>query len=267
MNATLATLIGKLSEPRFNETKVIPWGAPVPSFGDVSASRVATLGINPSNREFVDALGMELDGADRRFQTLRSLGIASWNDVNRGHFELILDSCRAYFNRNPYDGWFRRLDTLLGSTRFSFYRAGRRQACHLDLIPYATQCKWTELSGRERTLLLQHAGNTLGHLLRESPVQMVILNGNSVVKQFQQLSGIELIKQYKSGWTLPRRSAIGVAGFSYHGQVRSVSGVGLGREILVVGYNHNIQSSFGVTNQVIEAIRDWIGQIASEALA
>jgi hypothetical protein len=49
--------------------------------------------------------------------------------------------------------------------------------------------------------------------------------------------------------------------------VHTLSGVSLPNEILVLGYNHNLQSSYGVTNEAISAIRDWISQVVSEAAA
>ena len=39
-----------------------------------------------------------------------------------------------------------------------------------------------------------------------------------------------------------------------------MSGIVLGRKILVLGFNHNIQSSFGVTTKVIQEIRSWIAE-------
>src|SRR3954451_1613485 len=107
MHTALATLIDRLDSSVASTTDVIPWGCPVPSFGDLSNSRVATLGLNPSNREFVDELGNELQGSYRRFHTLKSLGLRSWSDADARHLRLILESCRAYFSGNPYDKWFR----------------------------------------------------------------------------------------------------------------------------------------------------------------
>src|SRR6266849_5010343 len=144
MNTMLSKLVERLGDSTLSEANVIPWSSPVPSFGDVSRSRVATLGLNPSNREFVDALGNELDGPLRRFHTLRSLRLARWSDVSVPQLRLILDSCRAYFFRNPYHTWFGRLDHLISGTRASFYDRAAT-ACHLDLVPYATSCKWIEL--------------------------------------------------------------------------------------------------------------------------
>lgn len=265
MRVALSTLIDRLDDQEFSDTNIIPWGSPVPSFGDLRNSKVATLGLNPSNREFVDVNGNELDGEFRRFHTLASLGINQWSDTNPDHLELIENSCVTYFHRNPYDGWFRKLDYLISGTEISYYNASA-PACHLDLIPYATACKWTELSPDQRSSLMSLADDTLGLLLRESPVRLIILNGISVVEQFQNLAGIEFEKQEKRSWALPRRSRQDVKGFSYKGVVRSLSGVELRQELLVLGFNHNIQSSFGITAKVTASIRNWITNAASKVL-
>jgi hypothetical protein len=264
MHTTLTTLIDRLDSPALAGTDVIRWGCPVPSFGDLSSSRVATLGLNPSNREFVDELGDELQGPLRRFHTLKSLGLTSWADVDARHLRLILESCRTYFLGNPYDGWFKRLDEVVLGAKASFYDPARR-ACHLDLIPYATSGKWTELTVRQRSSLLAVAADTLGLLLRDSPVRIVILNGKSVVERFQDVAGISLERHRVSGWSLPRQPGRDVPGFAYTGVVRALAGISLHHDILVLGYNHNLQSSFGVTKTVVRAIRDWISQAVNEA--
>jgi len=263
MDAMLSTLVNCLDHAALRGTNVIPWSCPVPSFGDLSKSRVATVGLNPSNREFVDDLGNELDGSSRRFHTLKSLRLDRWVDANARHLQLIVDSCRVYFRKNPYNGWFRRLDDIVSGTKASYYDASAK-ACHLDLIPYATLCKWTALTRHQRSLLLTASGDTLGVLLRDSPIRLLILNGNSVVEQFQKISGIRLEKQAMRDWSLPRSSHSGVTGFAYKGSVRDLSGVRLERDVLVLGFNHNIQSSFGVTTQVIAAIRRWVARAAGE---
>jgi hypothetical protein len=259
MHTTLTTLIDRLDSPGIAGTQVIRWGCPVPSFGDLANSRVATLGLNPSNREFMDESGNELDGHLRRFHTLNSLGLRSWEEVDARHLSLILESCRSYFLRNPYDTWFKRLDQVVSAANASFYDAARA-ACHLDLIPYATSRKWTELTPRQRSSLMQVTADTLGLLLRDSPVRILLLNGQSVVSKFQEIAGIRLEREEMAGWTLPREQKPEVAGFSYRGRVEAISGINLGHEVLVLGYNHNLQSSFGVTKSVIQAIRDWISK-------
>lgn len=237
----------------------------MPSFGDLSRSTVATLGLNPSNREFVDDLGNELDGSVRRFHTLRSLGIKRWSEASETHSEMIVDMCRYYFSRNPYDRWFKKLDQVIAGTCASYYSA-TAPACHLDLIPFATACKWTSLTRNQRAMLLENAGDTLGLLLADSPIRLLILNGRSVVEQFEDLAGIQLDAEQMKGWALPRRRCTGVAGFAYRGVVRRLAGIQLESEIVVLGFNHNIQSSFGVTGKVIDAIRLWIAKAAAEVL-
>jgi hypothetical protein len=263
MHSTLTTLINRLASSAISGTDVIQWGCPVPSFGDLSSSRVATLGLNPSNREFVDESGNELQGKLRRFHTLKSLGLASWSEADARHLQLIIESCRAYFLGNPYDRWFKKLDQIVLGANASYYDASC-QACHLDLIPYATARKWTELTPQQRSSLLAIAGDTLGLLLRDAPVRVLILNGRSVVEHFQDISGIYLESQEMPKWSLPRQSKPDVTGIAYKGVVDTLSGIELGHNVLVLGFNHNIQSSFGVTTEVIHAIRAWIAKASKE---
>jgi hypothetical protein len=154
---------------------------------------------------------------------------------------------------------------VLSATGTSFYD-GLFPACHLDLIPFATACKWTELESAQRTRLLRIAGDTLALLIQHSPVRLLVINGQSVVDHFQQLAGIRLERLDMPEWTLPRLSGVGVAGVAYRGFVDELSGLPLSNRVLVLGYNHNLQSSFGVTNEVIGAIRRWVGMQAREAL-
>jgi hypothetical protein len=263
MYSTLTTLIDRLDSSAVSGTDVIRWGSPVPSFGDLSNAAVATLGLNPSNREFVDESGDELEGVSRRFHTLRSLGLSSWEEVDARHLHMIIESCRSYFQGNPYDTWFKKLDQVISGTNASYY-SSTSCACHLDLIPYATSRKWTELSPQQRSSLLGSAGDTLGLLLRDSPVRILILNGRSVVEQFQDIAGVCLETEVMPTWSLPRQARPDVRGVSYRGVIDTLSGIALGRDVLVLGFNHNIQSSFGVTTEVIRAIRSWITQSVEE---
>lgn len=263
MHTALTTLIDRLDRPEMSGTDVIHWGAPVPSFGDLSRARVATLGLNPSNREFVDDQGGELQGAHRRFHTLNSLGLKSWADVDSRHLYLIMDSCRTYFLGNPYDRWFKRLDQIIADTEVSYYNTSA-PACHLDLIPYATVRKWADLTFQQRSSLLRMAGDTLALLLRDSPVRVLILNGASVVDHFQQITGISLRRCEMNEWTLHRENNHNVLGFGYEGFVTSLCGVRLSDRVLVLGYNHNIQSSFGISTNIVTAIRRWVAQRVSK---
>lgn len=243
---------------------VIRWGSPVPSFGDLSSSLIATLGLNPSNREFVDVDGTELEGPNRRFHTLRSLHLRDWSDIRDHHLDMIAESCRHYFLRNPYT-WFSPLNEIISGTSASYY-GGRIGACHLDLIPYATACKWTALTSYQRRILLEFAGDTLGLLLRSSPIRVIVLNGKTVIDNFERITGVHLEREEMSDWTLPRKSGRGVKGVAFSGNINAIAGVKLARRITALGFNHNIQSSYGVTNQVKESISAWISNSARGCL-
>ncbi len=263
MESALSTMIDRMGMPNVAGSGIIPWACPVPSFGGLGPSPVATLGLNPSNREFVDPLGNELEGNHRRFHTLGSLGLPCWSQAGIRHLRSIIALCENYFLRNPYDQWFKRLDYLISGTRHSYYTP-MAPACHLDLIPYATACKWTQITPSQRASLLSETADTLGLLLKESSIRLLILNGSTVVRTFEEISDAELIVREMPGWSLPRRSGEGVVGLSYKGVVRNVGGVAVGREILILGYNHNIQSSFGVTRKVQCEIKNWITRGAAK---
>ncbi len=266
MQQALQTLIERLDSKDLHATNVIPWGAPVPVFGDLSRSNIATLGLNPSNREFMDIQGEELDGHHRRFHTLKSLGLRRWSNAKARHLQLISDSCYEYFHHNPYDGWFKDLDLIISGTDACYY-GDFKYACHLDLIPYATACKWTELTSQQRALLMELSGDTLGLLLKDSGIRLLILNGKTVILNLERITGVKFEELVMPEWMLPRKSGQGVIGIAYRGVIRQVAGVQLDRGVMVLGYNHNIQSSFGVTNRVKNAIRSWVSASAAEALS
>jgi hypothetical protein len=94
----------------------------------------------------------------------------------------------------------------------------------------------------------------------------LIVNGASVAQRLQDLAGIQLEQQPMNEWSLMRRHPPHVLGLAYQGAVRTVAGVTLRREILVLGFNHNIQSSFGVTTDVRRAIRHWIASAAARVV-
>ena len=255
--SVLTTLINRLDSDAVIGTDIIPWSCPVPTFGDLTNPRLATLGINPSYREFVDPSGEELQGKLRRFHTLESLGLETWAEADARHLELILDSYRSYFFCNPYNAWFKKLDFAISGANVSYYDSPST-ACHLDLIPFATIRRWTELSTQQRSSLVAVSGDTLGMILRDSQVRVLVLNGSSVVKGFQSVADVSLRAEEIPAWSLGRRSSANVKGVAYTGVAATVSGIKLDRQLKVLGFNHNLQSSFGVTMEVITAIREWI---------
>ena len=170
---------------------MIPWSCPVPCFGDLTTAGVATVGINPSNREFLDEFGEELEGDARRLPTLKSLGLSCWADLEATQLRELINACLEYFRRNPYDRWFSTLERILQKIGGTFY-GDAPSACHLDLVPYATTVKWGLLPSLDRRELMQTNIDALGLLLRDSHVEVLILNGQSVVSQFEASTGVSL---------------------------------------------------------------------------
>jgi len=186
------------------------------------------------------------------------LGLRDWGEARPGDIESVWNFCEAYFQRNPYDSWFGRLNTLLGGLGVSYYDEFQ-PACHLDLVPYATANKWSALTKVERRGLGTIGTISLVQLLRASNLRLLILNGMSVVREFSNLLAIPLIAREIPSWTLAN-SRGGVKGYGYELRISRIHGKSLGREMMLLGYNHNIQSSFGVSKGVIAEITNWIAK-------
>jgi hypothetical protein len=257
MYSAMATLLDALDTQRLGHLDVIAWGCPVPFFGHLETARLATVGINPSNREFVGIDGNELVGDDRRLPTLGSLGLPAWSQADFFSLRDILAACQNYFECNPYDSWFRALQRIIEPTGHSYY-SPRSDVCHLDVVPWATVGKWGTLAPVIRRQLVERAAAALAEMIASSPLAMLILNGQEVVRQFETLLGSRLDSRPMAAWNLPRRSGKAVPGLAYSGRVSSIADIPLDRELLVVGYNHNLQSSFGVTAAVRDGVSDWI---------
>lgn len=258
------SLLGDMTDKSLLAAGVIPWSSPVPVFGDPGESVVATVGLNPSNREFVDASGEELNGLTRRFPTLKSLGLRGWAQADGIQAARIGEACRTYFSANPYDLWFKALDKLIQGTGASFYPS-RRKACHLDLVPFATLEKWTALSTLQRATLLKRSCQVLPRLLSSSRITTLVLNGATVVREVQNAFQFQLEATTMPSWRLKRDLGEDVQGIAYRGTITSIAGLPLDRDITVLGYNYNIQSSFGITREVRTEIARWIMDYAGDS--
>lgn len=234
---------------------IIEWSTPIPYFGNFENAKIATIGINPSNREFTDSNNTILK--INRFHTLDSLELNNWDEINENHLLKILDACNQYFEYNPYSQWFNKLEFLLSGTSYSYYFP-LSNVCHLDLIPFATLKKWSSLSIKNQKNLLNKCADLLGHIINESKLECIILNGMTVISTFEKVSNISLNKNVQESWQLDRANTSHVLGYSFTGKCNKIGNVKLNREIELIGFNHNIQSSFGITKQVMMNIKNWI---------
>lgn len=114
---------------------VIPGSTPVVSFGNAETAWVATLGLNPSLREFTDARGNWLTGTKRRLATPECLGVTDLTQATDDQVAQVVADCYSYFQRSPF-WWFKALENLMQDTVASSFYDGT--ACHLDLVQLAT---------------------------------------------------------------------------------------------------------------------------------
>jgi hypothetical protein len=266
MKQVFSELLQAYRLPASNQLELLGGGCPVPFFGRFDTARVATVGLNPSDREFMKSDGRELDGTDRRFPTLRSLDISDWSGADERHLFEIIDSCTHYFERNPYTAWFNKLDRILAASGHTYFGLCA-SACHIDLVPFATRIKWSALTRSVREVLLETSASLMGRLIRDSSIECCVLNGMTVVRVIEKLSETKLQARSVKKWRLRRGEADFAQGVAYSGEIDRLGGVALGRRVRILGYNHNIQSSFGVTNAVQKSIGEWIStQMISETL-
>ncbi len=234
----------RLRQPQSAGCWVVPGSTPVVAFGSPVDAWVATLGLNPSRREFLDADRRELDGERRRFETLASLGISSLASASNEAISAVFRACNEYFRRNPYRTWFDPLDEVLQASGASYYDGS---ACHLDLVQWATDPTWNGLSPGVRRRLLGEDSRFFLEQLRREEIGLLLLNGSGVIRGVQRSFGRPLLEK------------------SVPITVRSVTArfvTGHIEGVKVVGWSTNIQSSFGVTKELRAKIAERVSQLA-----
>jgi hypothetical protein len=247
MKPTLADYIVKRLRRPPPTAYIVAGSTPVVSFGDASHAVVATLGLNPSRREFLNPNGCELTGTARRFETLASLGVSSLDSANEAILRRVVNACNGYFWANPYRRWFDQLEPVLQSVGASYYDG---TACHLDLVQWATDPVWSRIPDRAiRDRLLTEDASFLHHQLRAGSFRLLLINGGGVARQFERMTDISLTPAGR------------VSGSSVESRI-SVGRLALGTR--VVAWSVNLQSSFGVCNALREALAGRVGHLSHD---
>ena len=179
---------------------VIPLTTPVVSFGDFTTARIATLGINPSSKEFLAGKKLRSNQKKRLvdFETLRK---KTESNLTPEEATEVWTGCKEYFSgKNAYWSWFKHFDEIL--TRIdSGYRSGL--SAHLDLSPWATSPIWNKMTLSQQSALVNHDQDFLTWQLKESPIRTIIFNGSSVRKALESTKGfhlqVERAFQYTAG--------------------------------------------------------------------
>ena len=189
-----AQLSGEIQERILKMTSpvgvgVIPMTTPVVSFGDFTTSRIATLGINPSSKEFLS--GKKLRSNQRkRLVDFETLGKKNQDSLTPQEAKQVWDGCKNYFSgKNAYWSWFKHFDQILERID-SGYKSGL--SAHLDLSPWATSPIWNKMSEIEQSRLINHDLGFLTWQLKESPIQTILFNGSTVRKALESTKGFHL---------------------------------------------------------------------------
>lgn len=184
--AVVAALYARLRRPPTAHT--VAGALPVLFFGDLFAAEIATVGLNPSDHEYVDQSGVELTGTQRRFETLTSLGAVSRAALTDDQCARAIETMRTYYQREDrIYAWFRGLFRVVEAMDYS-YRAG--QVAHLEIVQEATRPAWAELerlAALETKTLFASDRQFLRWQLRNFPVRAVVCNGRTVFDEARGL--------------------------------------------------------------------------------
>lgn len=252
MTAGISTYIEeRIRRPPPAGSSIVVGSTPVVSFGNAQTAIVATLGLNPSRIEFRDAGGHELVGDFRRLATNSSLGTSDLDKAPAETIAQVLADCNGYFERHPYRRWFDQFLPILKGYGASYYDGS---ACHLDLVQWATDPTWAKLrSASTRKQLLASDSAFLAKQLRNEQLRFLLVNGMSVLRELRRTIAPDLEEV---------DPIVGCA----HVDCRLFVGT-IFDHVRVVGWSTNLQSSFGVTSKLREALATKVAMFASGAAA
>ena len=171
---------------------VVGGGLPVLFFGNIWEARVATVGLNPSKLEYLDPRRSELEGEQRRFESLRSLEVEDRASLTDQQCGAALDRMRDYFlpGRPVLTRWFRPLMKVIGGMGLSYEHG---DVVHLDLVQEPTIKGWSDLDPTEWKALLADDLPFLLWELESFPISTVICNGATPLSDVLTLLGAKVV--------------------------------------------------------------------------
>lgn len=209
----------------------MPGTLPVLFFGDLFSARVATVGRNPSDQEYLDRRGVLLAGSKRRFATLASLGVETRATLSDKRADEAIAWMRGYYaDGKPVYGWFGALGRVARALGVSFQSGS---AVHLDLVQEATKPTWSKLSGSEHEALLADDLLFLEWQIRTFPLGAVVCTSKTVGEHVRSRLGVQVketgrmaLIRWWVGWAEVEGRRVGFAGWNYP----LARPTGLGRE-------------------------------------
>jgi hypothetical protein len=172
----------------------VPGTLPVLFFGDLLGCEVATVGLNPSHREYLTKDGTLLAGAAQRFATIHSLRAEGRLSLSDNQCAVAIERMRGYYDpgRPVYSSWFSALARVVDGFGASF-RA--RSCAHLDLVQESTKPVWSQLERAEREELLERDLPFLEWQIRTFPLRAVICTGATVGLQIRRRLAISVTEE------------------------------------------------------------------------
>lgn len=187
MDERRSRLYSRLRQP--SSASTVPGTLPVLFFGDLLGAQVATVGLNPSDQEYLTKDGILLAGPAQRFATLTSLGASDRSSLTDEQCAEAVEWMRDYYEpgKPVYGSWFKALSRVVEGFGASFRD---RSAAHLDLIQESTNPVWSELSALERETLLDQDLPFLEWEVRAFPITAVICTGKTVSNHVRRQLGV-----------------------------------------------------------------------------
>lgn len=235
----------RIIDRNLEQCNISSGGQPVISYGNPNTSEYATLGINPGTGTF--------NSNEHYF--INDI----WKDgdeIDDDHVQEMLDRGYEYFDKNfdkiGIKGWFRMFDLLLKGVFDTSYK--EKKACHLDLVPFATNLVWSKLPKSHQYRLMRASEDIFALILQNSSITTLLCNGAFVRQMLEGFAEVDFEETLNKNLYLGQKR-----GYLYSGSINQIGNTHLNREIKVFGWNYNLQSTPGISkdylNRLIQEIR------------
>lgn len=237
---------------------VVPNSIPILWFGDMklfmkSDLRIVTVGLNPSNIEFLSSRNSNNYSVSYRFPKV--INLVGKNKLSLNDILVYENTMNEYFtnqlNGKPtwYRTWFSNNESALHGLDASYYNSGdfRRTAIHIDLwTPVATD-KWKHLTNNQRNILHNNVGYSFQQMLARIDPHVIItcVNSGFIKKYFSDTNGLPCVPS-NAAFDYQKRDANGRS-YAYIRAFRLLNG-----QVLIWGRNGN--TPFARLNQKMDII-------------
>lgn len=174
-------------------SSIMPWSLPVLFFGDLLMAKIATVNINPLHQEHLKKHNAEIDGLDRRFETLGSPQLIDRSTLTEDQCNRAISSMGGYFDpvRPAYTRWFAPITRLVQGLGYHYSAS---EVTHLDLVQEATVLPWSRMideQPEEAHALLGSDAPFVQWQLETFQLEVLICNGRSVLDHVIHLKRTE----------------------------------------------------------------------------